>query len=661
METPAAHVSRRTPSIGWSFVAFLVVALAILFASRAMILVDNHEIGDFAANSLLIQDAKSLHLLKGNYSRIGANHPGPAILYVLAFGEWLFHDVAGIVKSPFSGQLIAVAMYSAFWIVLLGRSFRWVTRPVPAVLCTAVFLLAVSIGNHRFFDGAWFPDLYFFPFAVMLVSVARLANGTCEGLVSLAVSAGFLVNGHVSFIPMLVVILITVVTLNWLRFDEGPFDRRILSRTFFVTHRKRLVLASGTFALFFVPLVIETILHYPEPVGTYLTFGGSQTTHTTADAIDFVASYWGGLLPALGGLAVVWLLGRVAGEAARARDTLVSGVFALIAASVAVAIYAKYGVDLLEYKYVALFYYAVPAFAIALMVVAVFEVTPRPVTNTVALLISALCVWGIYENASRPPLYANQYDAPVILALDDLLQSKAANGRVVLDLDNVSDWGYLWTHLVGVEARAKRRHQQLFCVAKNWHLLFTENARCTVEELRSDRRYIVGLMDAASAAREKPLFQAAQLGFYRYQAPDITDRGYIAVSSGAQPFSAYFLESGWSPPNEDFAWSTSKETHLSIRVRPGFTGSVLLDLDAFLPAPTSRQDVSASVDGVAVGQFTWDASHRRRKIELPVAGSPNGAIDVRLDIAKPLVPARFGGTDTRTLAISLYGLEVRPR
>lgn len=663
MDLPANPVIRRSPSNGWSIVAFVVVALAIVFASRAMIQTPNVEIGDFAANGLLIQDAKSLTLLKGNYSRIGANHPGPAILYVLAFGEWLFHDVLGFVKAPFSGQLIAVAMYSAFWIVLLGRSFRWITRPAPAVLCTAVFLLAASICDHRFFDGAWFPDLYFFPFAVMLVSIARLANGTCEGLVSLALSAGFLVNGHVSFIPMLVIILIAVVTLNWLRFSHGPDDRRILGRTFFITHRRRLRLASGIFALFFVPLVLETIVAFPGPIKTYVTFGGSQTTHETAEAIDFIASYWGGLLPGLAALALMWLLGRLASNAPAARDALVSGVFAMIAATIAAVVYAKYGVDLLEFKYVALFYYAVPSFAIALTVAAVFEATHKPVTNTVVMLITALCVWGIYDNARVAPLYADQYNAPAILALDTLLQSKSSAGRVVLDLDNMNDWGYLWTHLVGVEVLAKRRRQQTFCVAKNWHLLFTASARCTIDELHSDRRYIVRVMNASSVEPERLQFQAARLGFYRYEAPDITDRGYIAVSAGGKPFDEYFLEEGWSPSNEDFAWTTSKQSHLSLRVRPGFTGSIELDLDAFLPTPTSRQDVIMSVDGVRIGEYTWDASHRRRKIELPVAGSPSGLIDVALDIRRPLVPARFGGanTDTRTLAISLYGLEVKPR
>jgi hypothetical protein len=50
------------------------------------------ELGDFAANSLLIQKAKSLSLFTGNYSCVGFNHPGPTILYVLTAGEVFFFD-----------------------------------------------------------------------------------------------------------------------------------------------------------------------------------------------------------------------------------------------------------------------------------------------------------------------------------------------------------------------------------------------------------------------------------------------------------------------------------------------------------------------------------------------------------------------------------------
>src|SRR5688500_16653540 len=67
-----------------------------------------YEGGDFAANSLLIQDAKSFDLLVGHYSRIGFNHPGPAILYFQALGEYVFYDLTHLVGAPFAGQLLSV-------------------------------------------------------------------------------------------------------------------------------------------------------------------------------------------------------------------------------------------------------------------------------------------------------------------------------------------------------------------------------------------------------------------------------------------------------------------------------------------------------------------------------------------------------------------------
>src|SRR5262249_36279219 len=80
---------------------FFAFALALVIINRHNIANAHFEDTDFAANSLLIQDAKSLKLFKGNYSRIGFNHPGPAILYVLALGELLFYDWTRIAQSPF--------------------------------------------------------------------------------------------------------------------------------------------------------------------------------------------------------------------------------------------------------------------------------------------------------------------------------------------------------------------------------------------------------------------------------------------------------------------------------------------------------------------------------------------------------------------------------
>src|SRR5579872_2170562 len=86
---------------------FIFTTALIIFANRALILTPSYEISDAAANSLLILDAKSFHLWVGHYSRVGFNHPGPAILYVLTGGEALFYNALHLVKTPISGQFIA--------------------------------------------------------------------------------------------------------------------------------------------------------------------------------------------------------------------------------------------------------------------------------------------------------------------------------------------------------------------------------------------------------------------------------------------------------------------------------------------------------------------------------------------------------------------------
>ena len=105
-------------SIRFLFILWLCLFALLLGIHHEIFFAIHIESGDGAANSLLIQQAKTFNLLTGNYSRIGFYHPGPAILYVLAAGEFLFFDWLSIVPSPFSGQLIAVVIYNAFFITL---------------------------------------------------------------------------------------------------------------------------------------------------------------------------------------------------------------------------------------------------------------------------------------------------------------------------------------------------------------------------------------------------------------------------------------------------------------------------------------------------------------------------------------------------------------
>ena len=155
-----------TPRPRVEIVLLLVVAwLALCGLEWHVIAGAANETGDSAANSLLVQDAKSLVLLTGNYSRVGFNHPGPALLYMLAFGEWAFHDVLHVAPSPYGGQLIALALCNAGWIVAgFGVLRRIAGSASSAALMGSVFLVAATDSNAGMLASAWFPHLYILPF-----------------------------------------------------------------------------------------------------------------------------------------------------------------------------------------------------------------------------------------------------------------------------------------------------------------------------------------------------------------------------------------------------------------------------------------------------------------------------------------------------------------
>src|SRR5579862_3892430 len=99
--TSAATPPRRVFVVGLVLFALLLLAHNARLFTRPI-----HEDGDYAANSILIARAKRLRLLVGNYSRTGFNHPGPAILYVLAGSEALFHDRLGLVPAPHNAHAL---------------------------------------------------------------------------------------------------------------------------------------------------------------------------------------------------------------------------------------------------------------------------------------------------------------------------------------------------------------------------------------------------------------------------------------------------------------------------------------------------------------------------------------------------------------------------
>ncbi|APA85612.1 hypothetical protein BJG93_09590 [Paraburkholderia sprentiae WSM5005] len=483
------------------FISALCVAIFIIVFGQTFASVQLHEVGDFAANSLLIADAKHLKLLVGHYSRLGFNHPGPAFLYVLAAGEIVFSDLMHWVASPFSGQIYAVALLSGFWIAAIGmllirmqRATRGVTA--AAVVTTALFVGVTAYINYQAFAGPWFPHLYYFAFAAFTVSVGALIMGRADGLVLLAVSLGFLLNGHASFLGMTVVMLACALIANtWLSFRPGANETWVLSRQYLAGNVRTIAVALAIVVLFVVPLAIQTILHFPGPLAEYAAFGRAHHANRLMDAARFAGLFWSnGIFGILLGAAACAVLvtndpardnaGRVAPERALS--------LALASATVAFLFYAVFGVDDLSLTYVGIFYYAVPALALTLLAKRVLDnmtVVTLPVAALVCVAVGAFTAIRIHQ----PPENLSQYDNPHIPAAYAAIRNLDAGGGVaVFDLDGSADWERLWPILVGIEAYAKRQGSVPFCIAQNWQLVFTRSARCTPDQIRSaHRRFLV--------------------------------------------------------------------------------------------------------------------------------------------------------------------------
>lgn len=638
------------------FLLFFLVAAILLALNWKLINVDNHELGDFAANGLLIAKAKSLALLNGNYSRVGFYHPGPAILYVLAAGELVFYDWLHLVPSPFSGQLVAVACYNAFWLVMMFVLARSLTRSTAsASIIMGSFALATAFFDFAVFNGAWMPHLYCLPFAAMLLAGARLVEGRTDSLVSLGLACGFLINGHVSFMSTLGIIFLVVVAVSRVRSRASePF---LLSKSFLSTHRHDVLRFVGLIVLFLTPLIILTVRHFPGPLHDYAKFGGHNKANSLYEAFIFMRVYWGGTAMAgctgLALCAMLWTYGSfmtdVFGCAVRSMMVMV------LAATAALLFYAKFGVDMLDQNYIGLFYFAVPALAVGFAIAAMARLVLAPQNDFLATGFGILLMAGAAWLVREPVGYSNQYNQDGVV---DLYHSMKAlpqpKGRMVLDLDWSEDQGYVWVNMLGLQIHAKRNHDDFFCFGHNWAFSNSAAARCTVDEVARGPRYLVrkGPHDGVAVAQGLGLF------VYDRRTPDLSGRTGLTVAADADVFRQYLFTSGWTDPGGDFAWSEGPEASLVLRLKPGSSGTLIVDVGAFTPRPDTAQSLVFDAGRGPVPAQVITQAAPRKQIRVPFVADDEGRVFLHTHIANPVSPKDVGmSADGRKLGASLYGIK----
>ena len=192
---PAVSPVSRRP--WWIWAVPFAVLLAVLCARSPFLFSQKfYEQGDAGANSILIQQAMHFTLLVGNYSREQFNHPGPAYLYVQAFGQWIFFYGLHLVPAAWNAHLLAVfVLNSAILALAVLIVYGWARSLRAAAACFAVILIFGAV-HPSAVNSDWMPYLYVPMYCVFLIAAASVAAGHPRDLWIFALTGWFLIHGH---------------------------------------------------------------------------------------------------------------------------------------------------------------------------------------------------------------------------------------------------------------------------------------------------------------------------------------------------------------------------------------------------------------------------------------------------------------------------------
>ena len=447
----AAQVSRspapRVAGRGVWLAAFATVAGFMLLRSRFLFTTRLYESADPADNSILVAQAQHFTLLHGNYSREEFFHPGPGYLYLMAAGQWLFHDLTHLVPTAWNGQLIAILLLnSALLAAVAWIVAGWAGSAQAAVATVAVilgFAAVLSLGipaalNPEILASNWMPDVYVPTFLAFLVAGASVAAGRTAHLWLLAATGWLLIHGHVEFLFFVPVVLAAVAAGALWPARRAPWAA---VRRFFRRRRPHWAAAAAVSALFALPIAAGLVLHWPSQFGQYVSYARSRHAghHPVSQVLRYLLWYWAPGSAWLGLLVMAGLAGAALvvatvipfpAAAAGLRRFLLAALGIVAVTTAGMAYYAARGIDALSAHYIGFFYWSVPLLTLLVAVTGLTAALHGRAASRALLAGVLLCALGAATLA--PGLRADVHDNEPALAPALAALAARAPGRLIV-------------------------------------------------------------------------------------------------------------------------------------------------------------------------------------------------------------------------------------
>ena len=722
------------PRVGaWQVAVLLttVIFSLLLFENQHYLFAtDLYENTDHASDSLMVREAKHSFLLHGHYSQWRFYHPGPALLDTLAAGEAVFYDALGVVPTPYNGQLIMLCLVmTIFFSVALSVFARQLGSGgllffLPLALVFAGWHYA-AVGGQVFLDAwpAYPPVLTMLCF---LVVAAAAAAGDGWQLPMLVITGSWLVHNHVAQ-PLFVAPLTLLAYIGLLascrqrqRAISPAIQARGLAHTLTAGWRefpRAHGIATALLALFVLPLFVDALQgrhsnlnrilefmrtqHEPgrkfaRSLCYFLTFGGYSPyvpgsrdfgRYSALGMLAFAQAHWRAYtfwIVALLGAPTLFLvaarrrqrLGTTAEEPGSAR--FLSWFYAMLAAAwMLTLLWGMYQHGPLYY-YNAYFDYSL-YFCLALGLAAALAMTLMAWTHVpggrkARLEIAALlwvCVTGTLASQGhyfRVVKFGTPADAAMAHTVEKAAATLPKNALCFLDCRPWENWEVAIAVALEMERLGYRVR-----VNDNWEIIFGNPL--TVQHEKIDMatplvRWLVVSNDLTGGPNPWPLSPNRRLDIETPPAVDPNGQRITFSSGGNYHEYAYF---GWSPANDEWAWSDQRTALLVFRPLPlpvDTTGVDLL-ISAWTVPPPGKTDLQRAVihcNDVSLGTAYLplvgpDVPPLRIRVSAALwhEAVERGEARVKFEFPDAKSPSSLGlGVDTRLLGGGFRSIEFQP-
>jgi hypothetical protein len=424
-------------------------------------------VGDFAANELLVLDAKHLTLLHGHYSRVGFFHPGPFYLYAFALGETLFVDLVPLLASPMAAHSMTEALLASLALSLYFYVwFRYSKSLLTSLLATAVMMSCLALAGTNYLTAPWTPVMLATSMIFLLTGLMGWYVLNARWMVLALFGALQLLHGHASFLgllPLMLLIIAAILGLRnvWQRLVSLPAG----------------VILSGIVltCLFLLPLALNTWLHWPGEWPKYFKQADTQQHIAFADKLRLAASF---LAFGLGGIALLYRPARTASSSAS--DALARlSVAIFVGASASLLLFVVKAIDDTGHRYLLFWFIPAGALLSTAGLAHLLQLLPARAKAACSLAIGLPLAYIAAD--SIPVTVYNFIEGPKIEASYQQAKQLARDSgkQLRMSLDRSQNPTKLWSQTLALLAKMKREEAAFVCIdAHSWDISFTDWARC---------------------------------------------------------------------------------------------------------------------------------------------------------------------------------------